>query len=195
MIFSLFRQILHKYRRTKMNPHQLAESYRPLLYHLGTNVSLYTNNLGTEPYLISIGNNVTVAADVKFVTHDVSVFNIARYLHRPENSLDKVGSIVIEDNAFIGAYSTLLPNCRIGKNSIVAACSVVTKQIPDNEVWGGVPAKFIMTADEYAKSVVTRSDDYPWMNPASMSRIELSDEELVRQRQKYFFENHSLYSV
>lgn len=186
---SIFRNILDKYRRSRMNPHQLAESYRSALYHLGTNVSLYTNNLGTEPYLISIGNNVTVAADVKFVTHDVSVFNIARYLNRPENSLDKVGCIVIEDNAFIGAYSVLMPNCRIGKNSIVAAASVVTKHIPDNEVWGGVPAKFIMTTDEYAKSVAAHSDEYPWMNPANKARKPLSIEELVRQRRKYFFEN------
>lgn len=191
MKISLIRKLLNKYRRTKMNPRELAESFRPMLYHLGTNVSFYTSNLGTEPYLISIGDNVTIAANVNFVTHDVSVFNIARYLHRPENSLDKVGCIVIEDNAFIGAFSTLMPNCRIGKNSIVAACSVVTKQIPDNEVWGGIPAKFIMTTEEYAKSSVARSDAYPWMDPTNMSRKELSEDELVRQRQKYFFSDQS----
>ena len=186
---SIFKKILDKYRRSKMNPHQLAESYRPFLHHLGSNVSLYTNNLGTEPYLISIGNDVTIAANVNFVTHDVSVFNIARYLHRSETSLDKVGCIVIEDNAFVGAYSTLMPNCRVGKNSIVAAGSVVTKHIPDNEVWGGAPAKYIMTTEEYARSVVAHSDEYPWMDPANMSKRVLSEDELVRQRQKYFFDN------
>ena len=184
---SIFRKILDKYRRSKMNPYQLAESYRPVLYHLGTNVKLYTNHLGTEPYLISIGNDVTVAADVKFITHDVSVFNMARYLHRPETSLDKVGCIVIEDNAFIGAYSILMPNCRVGKNSVVAAGSVVTKHIPDNEVWGGSPAKFIMTTEEYARSVVSRSNEYPWMDPANITRKSISSEDMAQQRQKYFF--------
>ena len=184
---SIFRQFLDKYRRSRMTPYQLAESYRPLLYHLGTNVKIYTNNLGTEPYLISIGNNVTITSGVTFVTHDGSIFQIARYLHRPEMSLDKVGCIVIDDNAFIGLHSTLMPGSRVGKNSIVAAGSVVTKHIPDNEVWGGVPAKFIMTTEEYAKSVIAHSNEYPWMDPANMSRKDLSEDELIRQRQKYFF--------
>lgn len=61
---SIFKKILDKYRRSKMNPHQLAESFRPVLYHLGTNVSLYTTSLGTKPYLISIGNDVTIAANM-----------------------------------------------------------------------------------------------------------------------------------
>ena len=51
--------------------------------------------------------------------------------------MDSVGSIVLRENCFIGAFSTLMPNCSVGKNSIVAAGSIVTKHIPDNEVWGG----------------------------------------------------------
>ena len=58
-------------------------------YHLGSNVQLHTKSFGTEPYLISIGNNVTCASDVRFINHDVSCFNMARFLGLPEGSLDK----------------------------------------------------------------------------------------------------------
>ena len=46
------------------------------------------------------------------------------------------------ENCKIGTHSTIMPNVTIGKNSVVAAYSFVTKDIPDNEIWIGVPAKF-----------------------------------------------------
>lgn len=55
----------------------------------------------------------------------------------------KFGRIEIGENCFIGANSTIMPNVRIDNNSVVAACSCVTKDIPGGEVWGGVPAKRI----------------------------------------------------
>ena len=51
--------------------------------------------------------------------------------------------IAIGDNAFIGAHSTILKGVTIGANSIIGAASLVTTNIPDNEIWGGNPAKFI----------------------------------------------------
>lgn len=51
--------------------------------------------------------------------------------------------VVIESNVFIGANSTILKGVTIGNNSIIGACSVVTKNIPPNEIWAGNPAKFI----------------------------------------------------
>ena len=55
----------------------------------------------------------------------------------------KKGRIVLEKNCKIGTHSTVMPNVSIGENSIVGAYSFVTKDIPPNEVWFGVPAKFI----------------------------------------------------
>ncbi len=103
---------------------------------VGKNVMLYTKLIGTEPYLICIHDDVNVAADVFFCNHDVSCFNMTRYLGL-DNQLDKVGPIELWDNCMIGARSILMPGCSVGKNSVVAAGSVVTKHIPDNEVWGG----------------------------------------------------------
>ena len=50
--------------------------------------------------------------------------------------------MILKNNCKIGTHSTIMPNVIIGKNSIVAAYSFVTKNIPDNELWSGVPAIF-----------------------------------------------------
>ncbi|MDE5796005.1 MAG: acyltransferase, partial [Muribaculaceae bacterium] len=54
-----------------------------------------------------------------------------------------IGKVTLEENCFLGCNSVICAPITIGKNSIVAAGSIVTKNIPPNELWGGVPAKFI----------------------------------------------------
>ena len=55
----------------------------------------------------------------------------------------KKGKVVLGKNCKIGTHSTIMPNVRIGENSIIAAYSFVTKNVPKNEIWGGIPAKKI----------------------------------------------------
>ncbi len=50
---------------------------------------------------------------------------------------------ILEDGVLIGGNATLLPGVRIGENSVVGAGSVVTKDIPANQVWVGNPAKYL----------------------------------------------------
>lgn len=88
---------------------------------------------------------------------------------------------------FVGAYSILMPNCSIGKNSIVAVGSIVTKRIPDGEVWGGIPAKFIMKTEDYARKMVEESKKFTWM-PYS-KKTSMTQEELIRHQQNFFFGN------
>ena len=54
----------------------------------------------------------------------------------------KKGKVVLKKNCKIGTHSTIMPGITIGENSVIAAYSFVTKNIPDNEIWSGVPAKF-----------------------------------------------------
>ena len=54
----------------------------------------------------------------------------------------KEGPVHLKKNCKIGTHSTIMPNVTIGVNSIVGAYSFVNKNIPDNELWIGVPAKF-----------------------------------------------------
>lgn len=92
-------------------------------------------------WLIKIGNNVTLAPRVYILAHDAST--------KKKTGYTKVGVVEIDDNVFIGANSTILLNTRIGKNSIIGANSLISKSIPENCVYGGNPAIFICTIDEY----------------------------------------------
>ena len=96
-----------------------------------------------------------------------------------------MGSIILHKNCYVGAYSILMPNCSVGENSIVAAGSIVTKHIPDGEVWGGIPAKFIMKVEDYARKIEEKSKEYPWLE----NKETMSQQQLIRERQKYFFES------
>lgn len=93
---------------------------------------------------IVIGNNVTIGGNT--VIYDTNFHSLDPLL-RKDKSLDKTNvnraPVIICDNAFIGAHSTILKGVTIGKNSIIGACSLVTRDIPENEIWGGNPAKFI----------------------------------------------------
>lgn len=75
------------------------------------------------------------------ITHDASTKRILGYT--------LIGHIYIEENVFIGARSTILPNVKIGENSIVGAGSIVTSDVPPNVVVAGSPARVLMTIDEY----------------------------------------------
>ncbi len=84
---------------------------------------------------LSIGNHVGIASQV-LIYNDEHNINSANY----ENSF---GPVTISDYVFIGPRAIILPNITIGRGAVVAAGAVVTKDIPDYEIWGGVPAKKI----------------------------------------------------
>ncbi len=113
---------------------------------------------GSEPWLISLGNHSEVSFDCAFVTHDGATW-VFRQEERYKDII-KFGRIKIGDDCFIGARSTILPGVTIGNRSIVATGAVVTKSIPSGEVWGGVPARFIMTVDEYAAKCLKNTPKY-----------------------------------
>jgi acetyltransferase-like isoleucine patch superfamily enzyme len=106
--------------------------------------------LGSEPWLIEIGNNVTIAPNVTFVTHDAST---RLFRHRFSEMNQKFGNsfgcIKVLDNSFIGTNSIILPNAKIGPNAIVGAGSIVTKNVDANTVVAGNPAKVICNLEEY----------------------------------------------
>jgi maltose O-acetyltransferase len=112
---------------------------------IGSNSSvLYPSYIdGRLPYLVEIGNHVTISLFVTILTHDATTAYAG--------DLIKVGRVVIRDRSFIGANSTILCNVTIGPNSIVGAGSVVTKDIPPDTVYAGNPAKFVCSTDEFVK--------------------------------------------
>ena len=61
----------------------------------------------------------------------------------PKTGTYSRGKVIIKENAYLGMNTLVVKPVTIGKNAIVGAGSIVTKDIPDNEVWAGNPARFI----------------------------------------------------
>jgi len=124
--------------------------YSPEKYarHIGVNIGknclISTRNWSSEPYLITIGNHVQVTHGVSIHTHGGG--NAIRKTHP---NFDVFGKVVIEDWAYIGAHSQIMPGVTIGEGALVAAGSVVTKSVPPHTAVGGNPARYICTVEEY----------------------------------------------
>ena len=56
---------------------------------------------------------------------------------------EKKGRVILKKNCRIGSHSTIMPNVTIGENSIIGAYSLVNRNIPKNQIWAGVPVKFL----------------------------------------------------
>ena len=121
---------------------------------LGDNVMIQSRKIPLYPEKIFIGNNVRIASNVSFITHDV-VHNMLNNL--PENIgggtiySEKIGEIRIGNNVFIGANTTLLYDVEIGNNVIIGAGSLVNKSIPDGTVCAGVPCRVIGSFNDFVE--------------------------------------------
>lgn len=146
-LYSLFSML-----KLKRDPIAFARS---IGVKVGENCRFLETRLGTfgsEPYLISLGNHVTITSRVQFVTHDGGV-----WVFREEHpDIDVFGPIVVGNNVFIGIGALIMPNVTIGDNVVIAAGAVVTRDIPANTVVAGVPARIIKTLDDYWKSIQGR---------------------------------------
>ena len=106
---------------------------------LGKNCLVYRSiEWPTEPYLVTIGNNVQLTRGVAIHTHGGG--NVVR---RVVPDFDIFGKVEIKDWAYVGAHSQIMPGVTIGEGAMGAAGSVVTKSVPDGMVVGGNPAKII----------------------------------------------------
>lgn len=110
---------------------------------VGKNCHIYSYNGidAGKPWLIKIGDNVTIAPNVTILTHDAST-NIV-------GCGTKIGKVYIGNNVFIGTRSIVLCNVKIGDNVIVGAGSVVTRDLQSDAVYAGNPAYRICSIEEY----------------------------------------------
>lgn len=114
----------------------------------GTRILSKISSFTPEPYLIEIGENCLISTEVVLMTHDggIKVLDDLKYF---EKRAVKLGTIKIGNNCFIGSRSTIMPGVKIGDNCIVGLGAIVTKDVPDNSVVVGVPAKRILSIEEY----------------------------------------------
>lgn len=118
---------------------------------IGERCFWHPKTLPSEPDLLIMHNNVNIATDVYFCTHDIMHLLFTNDKTLDGNYTFRTGSIEIYDNTFIGAKAMIMPNVKIGPNAIVAAGSVVTKDVPEGTVVGGNPAKIIGSYYDIAK--------------------------------------------
>lgn len=107
----------------------------------------------TEPYLIEIGDDVTITQNVTFHTHDGGVG-----LFRSEfPGINVFGRIKIGNCVFIGSHVIFMPGVTVGNNVVIGAGSVVTKSLPDNSVCAGIPCRPISSLEDYKQKVLKKA--------------------------------------
>lgn len=127
----------------------------------------------TRPSLVTIGKNCFINKFFEIHTHDW-VSHI--FLHSGRELINSSGRVTIGNNVAFGRHVMVLKGVTIGDNCFIGAGSIVTKDIPSNSIAVGVPAKVVMSLEEYyqkrltvreteafelAKSIVTRFGRMP----------------------------------
>lgn len=131
LINILFKTI-YKKKSAKWRGDYLRKKH--IFHHIGENVHLW-GGIPSDPYLISIGNNVIIAVSVEFVTHDIFYHALNQTYSDLGKFYPHFDTITIEDNVCIGGFSKIMPGVVIGEGAIV----------------GGNPAKVIGWTEELAK--------------------------------------------
>lgn len=114
---------------------------------------------GTEPFLIEIGDNVNIAAGVRFVNHGGTTTLLRRLPGYEDARI--FGRIKIGNNCTIGLNCVITQDVKIGDNCILGANSVLSQSMPDNSVFIGNPAQFLCTIEDYGDIVLSNNTMYP----------------------------------
>lgn len=124
-----------------------VRSMRALGWKVGKNVYFPEDLVITQNFVyyrgeLEIGDNVSIGPRCTLV---VSAHpNASKLKHI---LVEKPSSVVIQDNAWLGAGCIILPGVTIGQNAVIGAGAVVTKDVPENTIVAGVPAKVIKKID------------------------------------------------
>lgn len=149
-IFKLFRVIRNRIMQTA-NPVGWA---RKIGVNFPRGVHLYgRTSWGTEPWIITLGKNVHITEGVRFLTHDGGTLLFRDRV--PDLEITK--PISLGNNVYVGNDVIFLPGVKVGNDVVIGAGAVVSKDIPDNSVVVGVPARKIKTADEYFEKLQKES--------------------------------------
>lgn len=126
------------------------------------NVKTYGNIIwGTEPWMITLGDNVHLTDGVHFLTHEGAVLPF----HKDYPTLELSRPITVGNNVYIGNNVMILYGVIIGNNVTIGCGSIITKDIPDNSVVVGVPGRVIKTNDDFLEKLKNESSGLGDMAP------------------------------
>ena len=144
-----------KFALINRNYQSKVKYLRSLGASIGENTRLISGVecFGSEPYLVTVGANCLFSSGIHIVTHDGGISVLNNLGCFGDKKMDKMARVKIGDNVFIGTRTIVMPGVTIGSNVIIGAGSIVSRDIPDNTVAAGCPAKPIKTIDEYCEKL------------------------------------------
>lgn len=156
MTLGILKRLVGKLRMSlelgRYTAHNRADYFRKQGARIGEGCFIVPTRLGTEPYLVTIGNHVAIAQGVRFETHDGGAWIFRKEI--PD--MQVFGPIVIRDNCVVGENAVIFPNVRIGPNSIVGAGSVVISDVPPDTIVMGIPARPFGSVAKYREKCLER---------------------------------------
>lgn len=123
----------------------------------GTRLNCGVDALGTEPYLITIGEDCLFAGGVRIITHDGGIKVLNSMNKFDGKRMSKMASVKIGNNVYIGQNAMVLPGVTIGDNVIVGAGAIVTNNIPDNSIAVGIPAVVKKNVEKYYTTTMQKT--------------------------------------
>ena len=113
------------------------------LAHIGRNITIGDNcRIQGTAYIAdgcTLGDNVFIGPNATLLNDKYPPSGDSKYWQ----------PIIVENNAVIGGGSTIIPGCKVGEFAVLAAGSVLTHNIPEQEVWAGNPARYMMSRKQY----------------------------------------------
>lgn len=151
MLAKIYRK-LYKIVVGKINPVKYARKIG-VNFKKGT-LHIYGHvEFGSEPWLITFGENVYITDGVKFINHDGGTLIYRNVI--PD--LDVTKPITVGNDVYFGNNVIVLPGVTIGNNVVIGAGAVITKDIPDNCVVAGIPARVLKNTADYLEKISRES--------------------------------------
>ncbi|MDQ1074387.1 MULTISPECIES: DapH/DapD/GlmU-related protein [Microbacterium] len=116
---------------------------------VGTGCRILSKIVTTEPWLVTVGDRVTISSQVTLVTHDGT-----GWLHRDERGRRfRYAPVTIGSDVFVGTGAIIMPGVAIGDRCVIGAGSVVTRSVPSGLVVAGNPARPVSSYDDLMAKV------------------------------------------
>jgi maltose O-acetyltransferase len=129
----------------------------PQELEIGDNTSISSSTTIYATFGVKIGKNCLISSNCGISSYNHIQLSLNRHYQKSEDGRFSK-PVIIRDNVWIGMNCCVLPGVKIGENSIIGSGSVVTKNVPPNELWVGNPARLLRKLDFNASQIVLSAE-------------------------------------